>query len=153
MRSNSNSLELKCLQDGCQLYVCASQYKKSDLWMLRKYISDHDCSMNSIQSTHMQVSSSVIGNCLKEDFRFRSTNQSLPRDIIHKARTKLGVNISYQKSCKAKEHILKSLNGDATKSIPKFFEKLKEMNPGIIANELFLYKFSISSRSFSFSDS
>ena len=29
-RSNSNSLELKCLQDCCQWYVCASRYKKSD---------------------------------------------------------------------------------------------------------------------------
>ena len=36
-RSNSNSLELKCLQDGCQWYVCASQYKKSDLWMIKVY--------------------------------------------------------------------------------------------------------------------
>ena len=101
-QSNSNSLELKCLKDGCQWYVHASRYMKSDLWMLRKYISYHDCYMDSMQSTHMQASSSVIGNCLEDDFRFRSIDQSLQRDIIYKARTKLGVNISYEKAWRAK---------------------------------------------------
>ncbi|XP_038896605.1 uncharacterized protein LOC120084863 [Benincasa hispida] len=132
-RSNSKSFELKCLQEGCQWYVRASWYKKSELWMLRKYISDHNCLMNTTQSCHRQASSSVIGDYLKEDFRFISTDHSLPRDIVYKARTKLGVNISYQKAWRVKEHILRSLNGDAAKSyslIPQFFQRLKEMNPG-----------------------
>ena len=63
--------------------------------------------MNLMQSTHMQASSFVIGNCLKEDFRFRSIDQSLPRDIIHKARIKLGVNISYQKALESKRTHIK----------------------------------------------
>ena len=54
--------------------------------------------MNSTQSCHRQTSSSIIGYCLKDDFRFISTNQSIPKDIMHKARTKLGVNINYQKA-------------------------------------------------------
>lgn len=114
--------------------------------MLRKYIFYHDCYMNSMQSSHRQASSSVIRDCLKEDFRFRSTNHSLPRDIIYKANTKPGVNISYQKTWRAKEHILKSLYVDVAESyslIPKFLKKLKEINPSITTNELFLYKFSI----------
>lgn len=100
--------------------------------MLRKYISNHVCSMNSTQSCHRQASSSIIGYCLKDVFRFISTNQSIPKYIMYKARTKLGVNINYQKVWRAKEHIMRSLKGDAADSyslIPRFFEKLKEMNP------------------------
>ncbi|TYJ96354.1 protein FAR1-RELATED SEQUENCE 3-like [Cucumis melo var. makuwa] len=42
----------------------------------------------------MQASSTVIGNCLMDDFRFMSTDRSIPKEIVHKARTNLGVNIS-----------------------------------------------------------
>ena len=45
--SNLRSLEFRCLQEGCKWYVRASRYKKSDLWMLRKYTSDHDCSLST----------------------------------------------------------------------------------------------------------
>uniref|UniRef100_A0A9I9EK76 Transposase MuDR plant domain-containing protein n=1 Tax=Cucumis melo TaxID=3656 RepID=A0A9I9EK76_CUCME len=45
--SNLRSLEFRCLQAGCKWYVGASRYKKSDLWMLRKYTSNHDCSLST----------------------------------------------------------------------------------------------------------
>ena len=61
--------------------------------------------MNSAQSCHRQAFSSIIGYCLKDDFRFIPTNRSIPKYIMHKARTKLGVNINYQKAWRAKEHI------------------------------------------------
>ena len=93
--SNLRSLEFRCLQEGCKWYVRASRYKKSDLWMLRKYTSNHDCSLSTAQSSHMQASSTVIDNCLIDDFRFMSTDRSIPKEIVHKARTNLGVNISY----------------------------------------------------------
>ena len=52
VRSNSKSIELKCSHDNCSWYVSASRYKGGDLWRLRKYIANHDCSMNVIQTTH-----------------------------------------------------------------------------------------------------
>ncbi|KAA0051464.1 MuDR family transposase [Cucumis melo var. makuwa] len=91
--SNLRSLEFRCLQEDCKWYVRASRYKKSDLWMLRKYTSDHDCSLSTAQSSHMQASLTVIGNCLIDDFRFISTNRSIPKEIVHKTRTNLGVNL------------------------------------------------------------
>ncbi|KAA0066831.1 uncharacterized protein E5676_scaffold384G001840 [Cucumis melo var. makuwa] len=80
----------------------------------------------------MQASSTVIGNCLIDDFRFMSTNRSIPREIVHKARSNLEVNISYQKSWRTKEHMVKILHGDTVESyalIPRFFDKLVESNP------------------------
>ena len=65
--------------------------------MLRKYIFDHDCSLNTTQSCHIESSSTVIGSCLIDDFRFMSTDRSIPKEIVHKVRTNLRVNISYQK--------------------------------------------------------
>ena len=66
--------------------------------MLRKYIFYHDCSLNTTQSCHMQASLTVIGNCLIDDFRFMSTDRSIPKSIVHKTHTNLGLNISYQKA-------------------------------------------------------
>uniref|UniRef100_A0A9I9EJU8 Uncharacterized protein n=1 Tax=Cucumis melo TaxID=3656 RepID=A0A9I9EJU8_CUCME len=81
----------------------------------------------------MQASSTIIGNCLIDDFRFMSTDRSFSKEIVHKARINLGVNISYQKAWRAKEHMVKILHGDTVESyalIPRFFDKLVESNPG-----------------------
>ena len=63
--------------------------------MLQKYTSDHDRSLSIVQSSHMQASSTIIGSCSIDDFRFMSTNRSVSKEIVHKALTNLGVNISY----------------------------------------------------------
>ncbi|KAA0033561.1 uncharacterized protein E6C27_scaffold261G001160 [Cucumis melo var. makuwa] len=100
--------------------------------MLRKYTSEHDCSLSTAQSSHMQAASTVIGNCLIDDFRFMSIDCSIPKEIVHKARTNLGVNISYEKAWRAKEHMVKILHGDTVESyalIPRFFDKLVKSNP------------------------
>ena len=134
--SNLRSLEFRCLQEGCKKYVRASRYQKSDLWMLRKYTSNHDCSLSIAQSSHMQAFSILIANCLIDDFRFMSTDRSIPKKIMHKARTNLGVNISYQKVWRVKEHMVKILHGDTVESyalIPRFFDKLVESNPEMIS--------------------
>ncbi|KAA0061895.1 uncharacterized protein E5676_scaffold250G001370 [Cucumis melo var. makuwa] len=54
----------------------------------------------------MQASSTVIDNCLIDDFRFMSIDCFIPKEIVHKARTNLGVNISYQRAWRAKEHMV-----------------------------------------------
>ncbi|XP_022156574.1 uncharacterized protein LOC111023450 [Momordica charantia] len=89
--------------------------------------------MTIIQSSHRQASSSFIGECMVEKFRFSSSDRSTPKDIIHHMRTNYGVGVSYYKAWRAKTTVNKLLTGDADDSyalIPKFFVKLKEMNPG-----------------------
>uniref|UniRef100_A0A9I9E4H0 MuDRA-like transposase n=1 Tax=Cucumis melo TaxID=3656 RepID=A0A9I9E4H0_CUCME len=63
-----------------------------------------------------------------------STDHFIPKEIVYKARTNLGVNIRYQKAWRAKEHMVKILHGDTVESyalILRFFDKLVESNPGI----------------------
>ena len=60
----------------------------------------------------MQASASVVGSCLLDDFKFMYTDCTIPKAIIHKARTKLGVIISYPKAWMIKEDIVKMLKGD-----------------------------------------
>ncbi|XP_050936236.1 uncharacterized protein LOC127144368 [Cucumis melo] len=131
VRSNSKSIEFKCSQDNCPWYVRASRYKGGELWRLRKYIANHNCSINVIQTTHKQASASLISDCIGKDFS--SFDRSTPNDIMIHMRTKLGVNVSYYKAWRAKELVMNSLNGEAKESyalIPNFFMKLKEINPG-----------------------
>ncbi|TYK14543.1 uncharacterized protein E5676_scaffold552G00250 [Cucumis melo var. makuwa] len=131
VRSNSKSIEFKCSQHNFPWYVRASHYKGGELWRLRKYIANHNCSINVIQTTHKQAYSSLISDCIVKDFS--SLDRSTPNDIIIHMRTKLGVNVSYYKAWRAKGLVMNSLNGEAKESyalIPNFFMKLKEINPG-----------------------
>uniref|UniRef100_A0A9I9EG98 MULE transposase domain-containing protein n=1 Tax=Cucumis melo TaxID=3656 RepID=A0A9I9EG98_CUCME len=60
-----------------------------------------------------------------------STDRFIPKEIVHNAPINLGVSISYQKSWRGKEHMVKILQGDAIESyalIPRFFDKLVEFN-------------------------
>ncbi|XP_038904237.1 uncharacterized protein LOC120090581 [Benincasa hispida] len=101
--------------------------------MLRKFINIHDCSIKSIQTCHRKASSSLIAECLRNDFRFSYSHTSTPSDIVNKVSKKFGVTISYYKAWRAKEQIMKALKGDAHESyalIPKFLMKLEEKNPG-----------------------
>lgn len=72
LRSNSKSIVFQCIQEGCKWYIRTSRYKESELWMLRKYVSNNDCSMNTVQISYS--SSSLIGDCLKDEFRLSSFN-------------------------------------------------------------------------------
>ncbi|TYK21283.1 MuDR family transposase [Cucumis melo var. makuwa] len=130
VRSNSKSIEFKCSQDNCPWYVRASCYKGGELWRLRKYIANHNCFINVIQTTHGQASSSLKSDCIVKDFS--SFDRSTLNDIMIHMRTKLGVNVSYYKAWRAKELVMNSLDGEVKESyalIPNFFTKLKEINP------------------------
>ncbi|XP_050937736.1 uncharacterized protein LOC127148299 [Cucumis melo] len=130
LRSNSRSIELRCNEDGCLWFVRASRYKRSESWMIRKYVSDDSCSM-IVHSSHKQASLEFVSHCMIDYLRY-SYSHSTPKDIIHHMRMNYGVSVSYYKAWRAKESVMK-LKGDADDSyalIPKFFSKLKEINPG-----------------------
>ena len=132
MRSNSRSIELGCNEYGCLWFVRASRYKRSELWMIRKYVSDHSCSM-IVHSSHKQASSEFVSQCMIDCLRY-SYSHSTPKDIIHHMRMNYGVSVSYYKAWRSKESVMKLLKRDADNSyalIPKFFSKLKEINPGL----------------------
>ncbi|KAA0048538.1 uncharacterized protein E5676_scaffold600G001760 [Cucumis melo var. makuwa] len=92
----------------------------------------------SVNCLEMSSSSSSVRDNVDmslniDDFRFMSTDRSIPKEIVHKTRTNLGVNISYQKAWRVKEHMVKILHGDTVELyalIPRFFDKLVESNPG-----------------------
>ena len=115
VRSNYKSIRFKCSQDNCSWYVRAFHYKGEKLWRLREYIVNHDCSMNVIQTTQIQASSSLISDCMIKDFS--SFDRSTPNDIMTHMRTKLGVNVSYYKVWRAEELVTNSLNGEAKESL------------------------------------
>ncbi|KAA0050468.1 protein FAR1-RELATED SEQUENCE 4-like [Cucumis melo var. makuwa] len=84
-------------------------------------------------SSSSSVGENVDTSLNIDDFRFMSTDRSISKEIVHKARTNLGVNISYQKAWRTKEHMVKILHDDTVESyalIQRFFDKLVESNPG-----------------------
>ena len=91
-----------------------------------------------VHSSHKQASSYFVCHCMIDYLRY-SYSHSTPKDIIHHMRMNYGVSVSYYKAWRAKESVMKLLKGDADDSyalIPKFFSKLKEINPGLFFYQL-----------------
>ena len=94
-----------------------------------------------VHSSHKQASSEFVSQCMIDYLRY-SYSHSTPKDIIHHMRMNYGVSVSYYKAWRAKESVMKLLKGDADDSyalIPKFFSKLKEINPGLFFYHLIYY--------------
>lgn len=132
VRSNSKSIELICSQDGCQWFLRASRYKCHELWMIRKYISEINCSM-MVHSSHKHASSQFISVCMIDNFKY-NYHHSTPTDIVHHMQMNYGVSVSYYKAWRAKQSILELLKGDVGDSydlIPKLLLKLRKTNLGL----------------------
>ena len=70
------------------------------------------------------------------DYLRYSYYHSTPEDIIHHMRMNYGVSVSYYKAWRVKESVIKLLKGDSGDSyalIPKFYSKLKEINPSLFS--------------------
>ncbi|KAA0062381.1 protein FAR1-RELATED SEQUENCE 4-like [Cucumis melo var. makuwa] len=116
MRVNFNSLvALTCeqleLYESVELFVLLD-FGKSNVQIVVSIKKDNDVAW---YLAFAKDATSVSISC-PYDFRFMSTDRSIPKDIVHKARTNLGVNISYQKAWRAKEHMVKILHGDIVES-------------------------------------
>ena len=96
-----------------------------------------------VHSSHKQASSKFVSHCMIDYLRY-SYSHSTPKDIIHHMRMNYGVSVSYYKAWRAKESVMKLLKGDADDSyalIPKFFSKLKEINPGFFSTNCYIVQF------------
>nr|XP_028964814.1 PKS-NRPS hybrid synthetase CHGG_01239-like [Malus domestica] len=148
-RSSKERFEVGCVGDECKWKLCASKLQQSSYFKVRKYVTMHSCSLDVINRHHRQVSSSLIGQCIKSKYEGVSRVHR-PRDIIEDMLKDMGVSISYVKAWRAKEHAMELVRGSSEESyalLPSYFAVLEAKNPGTIThietdeNNCFLYCF------------
>ena len=76
--------------------------------MVTKFEKEHTCAVDYKREGHRQVTSWVIGNCLKN--RYISLSQKFkPKDMVDDVREMFGVHISYEKVWRAREAVYNTL--------------------------------------------
>ncbi|CAN6691398.1 unnamed protein product [Malus baccata var. baccata] len=120
----------------------------------RKSIQDYDniADLNidgDIMRDHRQVSSSVVDQFTKSKYEGASCVYR-PKDIIENMRAQVGVNMSYEKAWRAREHAFDMIRRSPKESfaaLPAYCAMLESKNPGTIThietddNNHFLYFF------------
>ncbi|XP_073275502.1 uncharacterized protein [Primulina huaijiensis] len=131
-KSNKSVISVVCVDDSCKWNMRATKLEDSDYFQVRKYTFKHTCSLDFRHNGHRQASSWAIGQHIKS--RLQDLNQSYkPSTIIGDIRREFGINLSYRKAWKAKEHALELIRGspeDSYGNLASYCYILEKNNPG-----------------------
>ncbi|XP_050111795.1 uncharacterized protein LOC126590369 [Malus sylvestris] len=148
-RSTKDRLEIRCVDHNCKWRLHATKLQVSEFFEVRKFETNHSCSLDVVQRDHRQASSSVVGQFIKSKYEGASRVYR-PKDIIEDMRAQVGVNMSYEKAWRAREHAFDMIRGSPEESfaaLPAYCAMLESKNPGTIThietddNNHFLYFF------------
>ncbi|XP_038680934.1 uncharacterized protein LOC119981866 [Tripterygium wilfordii] len=114
----------------------AIRVKESPLFKVTKFNDIDICSLDYLNGSHRQASAKVIGDCIKG--KYDGVGRSYrPKDIIQNVRIEFGVNITYDKAWRSREHALESIQGSPELSfayLPYYCAELEKNNPGTITH-------------------
>ncbi|XP_022889304.1 uncharacterized protein LOC111404777 [Olea europaea var. sylvestris] len=102
-------LTVVCVDDNCKWMLRASTVKQSAIFMIRKFVAVHTCSLDFRRNAHWHATSAVIAEHIlgKLDTPYRSYPPThIARDMEHE----FGVKISYSKARRGKLHTLNMLH-------------------------------------------
>ena len=135
--SSTTRYEVHCFHDTCKWKLRANKIPHSEkLWIVKTYFREHACLQYSqaMNGNHRQATSRVIGDAIKEKYDGIARVYK-PREIKFDFKLKYGVDISYDKAWRAREHALNSVRGTAEESfsrLPLYFAMLESKNPGTV---------------------
>lgn len=135
-RSSLKMLTVVCVDDNCKWMLRVSTVKQSVIFMIRKFITVHTCSLDFRYNAHRHATSSVIAEHIlgKLDTPYRSYH---PIDIAHDMEREFGVKISYSKARRGKLHALNmphGIPGDSFQKLSSYCHVVEESNPGTVTH-------------------
>ncbi|XP_049387925.1 uncharacterized protein LOC125852236 [Solanum stenotomum] len=130
-RSDIQSYVLVCFSDECGWTMKASCRKKSNVFKVRYFNSEHTCPMRDRVLTKVQATigfvSGVTAPKLVNHKRIHT-----PKDRIADIRKFYGVQISYQHAWRAKERALEMIRGKSLagyRQMPRYIDMLNTVYP------------------------
>ena len=85
--------------------VRASAYRNDQLFKVRKYISEHTCSIQTVLEDNKKAKSSVVGEIIKNKYKSIKRNYT-PSDIMEDMNEQFGLDMNYSKAWRSKEKAL-----------------------------------------------
>ena len=131
-KSSPSLLVVHCMDNNCSWRVCGMRVMNNGCWMVTKFVKEHSCAVDYKREGHRQVTSWVIGDCLKNRY-IAPSRIFKPKDIVDDVRESFGVQITYNKAWRAREVAYDTLHGTPEESytfLPSFLHVLVECNPG-----------------------
>ncbi|XP_050234423.1 uncharacterized protein LOC126682721 [Mercurialis annua] len=131
-RSCERQYFLSCLDTNCTWKLNASRKGTSQIFIIRKLIINHNCSMVVRTSDQRQATSSVIGEYIKSKYTNLKTVYK-PADILRDMRDDHGIKMSYSKAYRSKVVAQEMVRGkpyDSFSLIPSYLYMLVVANPG-----------------------
>ncbi|XP_062113898.1 uncharacterized protein LOC133824895 [Humulus lupulus] len=135
-RSDKRFFLVTCLDQTCKWLLRASKFLKTDMFIVRKYVPTHTCSLD-VKGDHRQASSRVIGECIKSKYKLLGETSYSPYDIIRDMKDEYGVSISYEKAWRARECALDMIRGapeESYENILSYLYTLKNKNLGSVTH-------------------
>ncbi|XP_038719834.1 uncharacterized protein LOC120012484 [Tripterygium wilfordii] len=129
-------LVVECIASGCQWHTRGIKQKETELFLVKKFIDTHTCSLEFVNHGHKQALGRVIGDCIKAIYEGVGCVYR-PKDIMQDMRREYGVNITYDKAWRARECALDSFHGSPEESfayLPHYYAVLEINNPGTVTH-------------------
>ncbi|KAL0546608.1 hypothetical protein IC582_016520 [Cucumis melo] len=133
-KSTKEVLFVRCIDKKCGWRLRAVRLKDSNIFKIKKYVKNHSCSLEFLNRDHRQAKSWVVGELIKSKFKGPGRIYK-PRDIIEDMRQDYGINMSYEKTWRARENVYERVRGSHEESynlLSRYGEALKFTNPGTI---------------------
>ncbi|XP_010317763.3 uncharacterized protein [Solanum lycopersicum] len=130
-RSDQQSYVLVCFSDKCGWTMKAPCRKKSDIFIVRNFNSEHTCPMRERVLTKVQATVGFVSGVTPPKL-VNYKRIYIPRDIIDDIREYYGVEISYQQAWRAKERALSMIRGKPSagyRRMPRYIHMLKTVYP------------------------
>ena len=141
-RSSQTRYSIVCMNSDCAWNMIASVCSQSKIWVIRSYVNAHNCFGNNTQVQNRQVSSSLVGQCVKQDLSGALGNSLTPLGVVDIMRTRFKVEISYFKAWKGRTKALTEIRGKFEESyshLPIIGEMIRQKNPGTVAICVYLF--------------
>ncbi|KAH0709998.1 hypothetical protein KY284_011425 [Solanum tuberosum] len=130
-RSDNRSYKLLCLSDDCCWRFSASVRKKSDLFKIRYFNSEHTCPIRDRLLTNVKATAGFISVVTAPKLHNHKRIHT-PNDVIEDIRALYGIDISYKQAWRAKERTLEIIRGKSAngyRQLPKYLYMLETVYP------------------------
>ncbi|XP_022155207.1 uncharacterized protein LOC111022347 [Momordica charantia] len=139
IKSNRDVLIVRFFMDNCQWYLHASKFgdQGSEIWIVKKFVQEHTCSLEIVLNDHRQATFSVIKEFIKDRTNMFGTDLLSVKDVISHVRRGLGISINYQKAWRVRKSAIKEIKGSPEESyalVPSFCHMIKVKNPGSVCD-------------------
>ncbi|KAL5551517.1 hypothetical protein UlMin_001693 [Ulmus minor] len=132
VKSNKTLYVVKCINENCKWWVCASKLHNSGYFIIKKYHGAHNYSLASRNMNHRQETYKMIRQKFTSQY-VGVSNDPTPKGLVGLVRENFKVGVSYRKDWKARQYAFSLIRGSPEDSFPlllSYLHMLKVRNPG-----------------------